>query len=164
MSEGSYLADRIRSRCIEEGDCLLWQGALSVDGVPRFFMNGQSVSLRRLLWVERHGELSPKVRIGVKCRAQRCVEPKHLVIRHRSEDIKGLRRSPAFKAKIAATKRAKSRFTPELIASIRSSPLNNSALGRELGLNQAVIAKIRNHEVWKDYTSPMFGLGERAAK
>lgn len=158
MSEGSYLMDRIRSRCTEEGDCLLWGGALSTDGIPRLYMDGQSNSLRRLLWIEKHGDIESSVRIGAKCRENRCVAEAHLVIRDRCDDIKGLRRSQAFKAKIAAAKRAKSRFTPEFIEMVRSSPLNNCALGRQVDLDHRVIAKIRNHEVWKDYASPFAGL------
>lgn len=159
MIEGSYLLERIRARCTEEGDCLLWGGATSAGGLPRVWKDGLSTSLRRLLWIEKHGEIPSDVRIGVKCRVDLCVAPAHLVIRDRCDELKGTRRSQAFKAKIAAAKRSKSRFTPEFIAMIRGSLLNNCALGREIGLDHRIIAKIRNHEVWKDYTAPLSGLG-----
>jgi hypothetical protein len=161
--EGSYLLEKIRHRCIEEGDCLLWQGAVLSEGLPRLYSNGQSTSLRRLLWVEKHGEISSDVRIGAKCRVGLCVAPAHLIIRDRCDELKGTRRSQAFKAKIAAAKRSKSRFTPDFIEMVRTSPLNNCALGREIGLNHAIVAKIRNHQVWKDYSTPFAGLGARGA-
>jgi hypothetical protein len=161
MSEGAYLLDKIRHKCIEDGDCLIWQGAYtSTGGRPRIYIGRKWLALRNLLWVEKNGQPKKGHRIGVSCGTDGCIE--HLVSRGRSAELKGIRRSVSTKAKIAASKRAKSAYTPEFIAMVRESPENHLVLAEKLGMHYQTISRIRNHDVWKDYTNPFAGLGARA--
>lgn len=155
------LALVLERRTVEEGDCRIWQGATSADGRPRVWTGDASLPLRRVIWEAMHGTIVGDIRIGAKCGCPRCVEPAHLFISTRSRELRGLKRSPGFGAKVAAGKRANSNITPELVAIIRSSDLNNSALGREIGMNHRIVSKIRNHEIWRDYSTPFAGLGAR---
>ncbi len=160
--DGAYLFNKIKARCTEEGDCLLWPGNTTADGArPKVWLAGKSVPLRRALWEEMHGNLKRGERVGVDCKTLLCVARSHLVITTRSQELKGIRRDASFGAKIAATKRAKSRFTPEIVEAVRSSSLNNVALGKELGMNHQTIARMRRHEIWKTYSTPFAGLGAR---
>lgn len=148
-------------RLVEEGDCLLWTGAVSEYGAPKIWVEGGSDVLRRLIWTAIHGTPGKEQRIGVGCGVDRCVEPLHLKVRTRSEELSGIKRSSAFGAKIAATKRAASTFTQEEVDYIRSSALNNVQLGIELNRNHQTIARIRSHDIWRSYVSPFAGLGAR---
>lgn len=157
MTEGAYLIDRIRHKCREDGGCLIWTGDVSSDSKnPRIHSEGKRIPLRPLLWAEKHGEPKRGNRIGVSCKTERCIEPEHLVQRTRSQELKGVRRSPATKAKMSAAKRAKSQYTPELIQMIRESDKSHVALAKELGMNYQTVAKFRRQ---MDYVgNPFVGL------
>lgn len=145
----------------DEGGCLLWVGAASDGKRPMIWIDGASVSARRVIYELARGPIPEGYRIGVKCRKELCVCPDCLVARTTSQSLRGINRDEAFRRKISATKRAASSLTPEIVAEIRCSPLNNVHLGRQLGMPHQTIAKIRHQEIWKDYTSPFAGLGAR---
>ena len=162
MSEGAYLLERVRARCYEEGDCLIWTGDVSGDGMrPRFFVDGARVPIRKALWEALHGPVKEGCRIGTSCKTLHCVEPAHLIQRTRSMEMKGIKRSTATKAKIAAARRVGSTYTPELVAEIRGSDLTHTALAESLNLPYKHIRRIRNFDIWKDYITPFAGLGAR---
>ena len=155
----TFTLSDLEGRVREDGDCLVWTGSASDGRRPMIWIDGRSLGARRLVYTLVHGPIKQGRRIGVKCDNELCLNPEHLVAKFRSQETKGKPRDAAFKAKVAAGKRANSALTPDLINLVRTSPLNNCALGREIGLNHQTIAKIRRHEIWKNYSSPFAGLG-----
>lgn len=164
--EGSIEA--IYARCVEEGDCWLWQGPLDDNGTPIMRLNGS----RKLHSVRRHilqlnGKQLGALRATNTCNVQSCVNPEHAVgwtmaqLIKRAADTTGYARNPARNAKIAMKKRLHSPLTPELIQEIRLSPESGRAIAIRLGHCQATVQAIRAHETWKDYSGPFAGLGAR---
>lgn len=152
----------IEGRLVEEGDCLIWTGAVSDSGNPRVWVDGSSDVLRRTLWTAMNGEPEPDDRIGVRCRVARCVEPSHLIKQQRTDELKGVKRTEAFKAKVAtAVRAAKATLTQEQVDMIRASPLNNVELARQMNRRHQTIARVRTHDIWKSYVNPFAGLGAR---
>lgn len=66
--------DKILSRCIQDGDCLVWQGALNTDGYPAAFGN---VKVHRFVCSNFHDITGLVVRHT--CDNIRCLNPDHLI-------------------------------------------------------------------------------------
>lgn len=158
--------EAIYARCIEEGECWIWQGPVDTHGVPIMRITGS----RKLHSVRRHilqinGRVLGKLRATNTCSVPLCVNPEHAVgwtmkqLITRAAQETGYANNRLRNAKIAAKKRALSPIPPELIEEIRTSPESGRAIALRLGHCQATIQAIRAYETWKDYNSPFAGLG-----
>lgn len=157
--------EAILERCIEDGDCLIWQGAMSHGTRPTARIDGtrKTVGVRRLL-LELNGIDPGRNRVFPTCGNQACLNHEHLKPMKHAAMLKlvarqtGYARSVTRNAKIAASKRKRSPLTPEMVAEIRSSPESGRAVARRLGLCQATVQAIRAHDTWRDYANPFFQL------
>jgi hypothetical protein len=154
------LFERIRHKCIEDGDCLMWQGSMqSQNGSPFVYTEGRNrAPIRKLLWEESGKKIKDGHRIGVVCRNARCVAPEHLVQRSRRDDTKGRKRTLAEKARISETKRAKSPLA-DVAPAILASEASDKQIADELGLKYGTVWKIRRRVEYKG--NPFVGLGAR---
>lgn len=70
--------DKILSRCVPDGECLIWTGALNSDGYPRAGIDGDSnIKLHRYVCAMTHDINGLVVRHT--CDNIRCLNPLHLV-------------------------------------------------------------------------------------
>lgn len=161
---------RVAAQSYEEGDCRIWSGLVSkstpVLSYRNPFTNKRScMSVRRAVLLEEGVQLPPGRFIDTTCGNPLCVERKHFTIRTAQQHLReiakiagqgttNLRRS----AKIAATKRAKSRIPEDVIRAIRGSDEPARVLAQRFGINKDYINSIRRGEVRKDYTNPWIGL------
>lgn len=171
MSEGAYLLERIRSRCVEDGDCLMWQGATDSSGTPLMRLNGSrsNVPVRRVVlqaigkWSGKKNHVASNV-----CCASACVSEEHAREFSRSYLIKraaertGYHLSPVRNAKLAAAHRNKKLDDPALREAIKNSPLSTRALAREYGVSQTIIWMLVAGHSYKQYGGHFQGLGARA--
>ena len=62
--------------------CHIWQGSNSGTGrgggYPRMCLNGQTVAVHRVMYVNQNGYVPGKKQIDHKCRNRMCVNPEHL--------------------------------------------------------------------------------------
>lgn len=66
-------------RCVKDGDCLLWPGALATDGYPRISYKGNcNVKLHRFVHKYANGEDIDGVIVRHTCDTPRCINPDHL--------------------------------------------------------------------------------------
>lgn len=152
------LAEKIIAKTVEEGECLLWQGAYAAKpGRPVLWLDGKNVSLRRVLWEEYHGRPAPDT-IGVSCRNWRCVAPWCLCVRPKSQELKGRPKPIAMKMRVAMTKRAQSKISEETVALIRSSDESARALALRFGIAQQTVTLIRSQQRRRDFSSPFAAL------
>jgi hypothetical protein len=157
--------EAIHANCIEEGDCWLWQGALSHGTTPTMRITGgkHQASVRRLV-LELKGVVLGKRKAFPVCGNSACVSPACTKAMTSAEMLtkvakrSGYAQSPARNAKIAAGKRKHSPITPELVEEIRSSPESGRAIARRLSLSQSTVQAIRIHDSWKDYSNPFLQL------
>lgn len=162
MSEGAYLKTRIRFRCVEEGECLLWQGALNAGCSPVIGFQGKNITIRRWLW-QQMGKTIPKGRaVKVKCKQARCVAEDCLFLGYTGPET-GYRHRTSTKAKIAAIRRAGSTLTMADVEEIRESSEPASVLAAKYGKGKTTIHTIRSGKSWRPVVTSMFaGLEARA--
>lgn len=160
MTEGPYLMEKIRTRCVEEGECLLWTGALCAGSTPVVHRNGEYYNLRHFLW-ERMGNQLPTdgKAVVTKCRDKRCLAEKHLMVDVRSRG--GHRWSAAARAKKAAFQQRMSTLSWDDVSEIRISTLPLNELAAKYGKSKRTIQHIRSGETWKVTTGHFAGLGAR---
>ncbi len=73
----SYL-DKVFGRCVQEGECLIWTGALNTDGYPRAGIAGNSnIKLHRYVCSHYH-DIKDKV-VRHTCDNPLCLNPLHLI-------------------------------------------------------------------------------------
>jgi hypothetical protein len=82
-----------------ETPCWLWTGADSGDGrgggYPRMSLDGQTVAVHKVMYVNENGFVPGKKQIDHKCRNRMCVNPEHLEMVTHKENQK--RRAKAAK-------------------------------------------------------------------
>lgn len=162
--------DYIKARCIEEGDCLIWQGAVGDAGYPIMKRYGGPCLLVRRVVVGLDGrEPKPRQPVTCTCDDKRCVAPDHLKLSTWSKvgkkaAAKGAFSSKARGSKIAASRRESSgvKLNADIARTIRESTESGPVLAARYGVNKSRINAIKRGDAWKDYTpSPFAGLGAR---
>jgi hypothetical protein len=142
------------------GDCLEWTGHANGGQFPQVRLGGRSgrvYNVRRVLWVLLHGFIPANRQVGVKCPCELCVHPDHLVLRTRSTAMKGVKKSLLSARRMAATKRAASRITEEMVREIRASNEPAIHLDRRWGLGQGTTSGIRRGRFRRDFAADMLG-------
>jgi hypothetical protein len=158
------LVEYVRSRCVQDDDCLLWQGAMNNHGRPVFRLVGSGTrDPRRVLWIAAGRKLL-KGRVFAKPRCnERCIAPEHQLYVTRakamllaSQDGRlscGVRHVVI--AQAAARKRPSAKLTAEIVAAMRAryAETGNAALvAREFGINHAHAHRVIRNKAWRTVT------------
>lgn len=165
-----YTIERIRGRCIQDGDCLLWSGKVYHSGAPaaveRIGGKDYHVPVRRRAYEEYHGvKVGANERITTKCGNPRCLSKKCL------ECITVSEKNRRTHAKMDAATRmrrnrllseaqeAKRKISFEVAQMIRESDKGPYVIAREMGVSGAVASRIKRGVTHKSYqASPWAGL------
>ncbi len=161
MIDGTYLAEKLRLRCIEDGDCLIWQGAMNERG-PSMKVGGKQYSVRQAVIVNRTGKPFPKGWVAtVSCKRKACLE--HVVAMTRAAFNTKLNKqaNPMRSRRVASAKRANSRLSQEAVLAIRLDDRPMAVVAAEHGISTAYGYMLRRGEFRKDYGSHFSGLGAR---
>lgn len=159
----SKLLERVRLRCIECADCLVWQGSSAHGKHPQVRIKGRSISLRKALWEEEHGRPLPAgYEVAVTCETRNCIAHykamTHKQIAKRTAAT-GVYANPVRKAKISATKQAQSAaLTREQVMDIRYGGGTLQEAADRHGISRARAGQLRRGDRWKDYSNPFTGL------
>lgn len=155
--------DWLLARVVERDGCLIWKGEASNNGKdPRGVLNNQRFYVRRAVWKAMNGREPPADWCyGVRCGQDCCVDPAHVIARTRSQVQKGIPKSLATRAKIAATKRAASKVPQFLIPKILASSLSGAKEAKRHGISKDMVNKIRAGQLRRDYSNPFLQLGAR---
>lgn len=83
------IREKILSRCVRDGDCLLWTGPDSGKGrgggYPRMNLEGGTIAVHIAFWVVEHGPIPPKKQLDHTCRKRRCIWHLELVTHKRNQ-------------------------------------------------------------------------------
>lgn len=151
----------------EEGDCIIWSRKNTAD-TPHFSIDGIKQNVRKLVQECQGIAIKPgRIMHCAKCGESMCVKTEHIVQRTTSQNSKvhaklGAYSSPIAKAKMAMTKRAKSRYADDVIEEIRTSSESARVMAEKHGMSISYAISIRAGNLRRDYTpSPFRGLGAR---
>ncbi len=159
------LIERIHARCIEEGDCWIWQGGCAgkCREQPQISIDGQKLYVRRVLYTLRR-QIPIGKGITTTCQTFRCVNPAHLAESTKAQRMlraaaQGKFSSTVRRAKIAANKQAlHSKLTREQAMEIRYSDGNTRETAKAYGISASLVSCIRRGIRWREYSSPFAGL------
>lgn len=145
--------DLIRSKCIEDGDCLVWQAGKSTTtntGIPYMKADGKIVPVRR--WIAENilklpikGKLASNI-----CANPACVAPEHVAMKTRVKLQKDTvartlyHLNPVRNAKLAKAARDRSPHPPEMVEKIRAAEGSHKAIARELGVRAGKQSRFTN--------------------
>jgi hypothetical protein len=155
--------DVIHSKCIEEGDCWLWHGAMKC-GMPVVRHAGKVVNVRRYIAEHLQGlDVAGKL-ASCKCGDGMCCAPAHIdMIRRKQLQQRTTTRTLhqqrlVRKEKLAMAARARSPLDQAMVDAIRASELTGRQIAEQLGVAQSTVQHIRSHRSWKNYRSAFAGL------
>lgn len=159
-----YVQEQIdaRSRRTIDG-CLEWTAYIDPLRGPMFRLgdSGSSASVRRWLWERARGPLQYQESIRCMCSNEACIELSHFRKERREELGRGRPNTLVQRAKIAATLRAKSKITQEIVDRARAGE-SITALAAEACVTPQALRYARAGDTWKDYTNRFaLGLGAR---
>lgn len=160
----------ILDRTIEEGECLIWQGATGESGHPiyRPIGCGPCTLVRRDVFRLAGGELAARVPIDTTCGERRCLNAAHLISSTVTKIARKAAKQGAWSAlprvvKMAATKQKAGKLTMDAAREIRQSGESCPVLALRYGVGKSLIGRIKRGVAWKDYSNPWAGLGGRSA-
>jgi len=156
----------IKSRCVEEGDCWIWQGQIESGGSPRMWdaKRNTHASVRKVVLNLRGKEIEAGYRPLCTCGTRGCVAPNHLRVvslsKYARKVLLPVANTQLRKAKIAATWRKRhARLTYEDVCGLRMGDEPSAQAAKRLGVSVGLVNKVRAHTAWRDHTaSPWAGL------
>lgn len=161
--------ENIKARCTEVGECWEWNLQMVQRGAIPIWSVGSKdkVYPRREAWKLHTGREVPEgcyITNFHTCANRKCCNPEHSGPKRREKvhqnTIKsGKLHTDAIRAKISATKRAKSKLSDEAAHEIRTSTEPVPVLAKKHGISEAYGYMIRRGEHRRDYAgNPFAGL------
>lgn len=150
-TQGAYLMEKIRTRCVEEGDCLIWPGAICTRG-PVATIKGVQHSLRRVAWESKHLKPFPDDRLASPdCGNPRCLA--HVVATTWSK-LNTRPTSLSHRIRTALACRKDSKLSDEAVDEIRYSDERVVELAARHGISTAYAYMVRRGQCRVDYLNP----------
>lgn len=164
-----HTMETIAARCIEEGDCMLWDGAIANPSKPVLQDGRKVVAVRRYIFTELLGKkVKPRHLVSFTCDNDLCVHEDHIDQMTRSEMLKrAVERTqyhlrPDRTAKLQIAARERSQYGADLVDQVRNEEGSYTQIAERLGLKKSFVADVRSQRHWKP-TNPFVGLGARPA-
>lgn len=150
----------ISSSRIDENGCWIWQKHTHKNGYGRFGIGGGKVDgAHRVSFRAFVGTTPQGMDVCHKCDVRNCVNPDHLFLGTRSENIL----DASAKNRVSRTHQKRGSFHPsaklsessasEILARL-SAGATKASLSREYGVSQRVILLISRGELWKHVARP----------
>jgi hypothetical protein len=148
----------LQERVIERDGCWVWTCAMS-DDIPRASRDGKTVAVRRYIYdATQKRALRRKECAVTTCDTFGCVHPNCIVRASRSSRQKGRKQSADHTLAITQAMRARSKYSDEVVVTIRTSDEPPRVLSERFGMDESYAAAIRAGKVRKDYSNPFAGL------
>ena len=163
--------DDIKARCIEEGECWIWQGSVSPGDVPSMRLPGSVDPERKLIGVRRwiaqqQGKQIKGLYATTSCKEKLCVCPDHVIVMNRKSLQKRAGKTMTKNQNPAAVARRVSarirsgnvKIGYEVARQIREDDKSAHEWAKELDCSVSTVFNVRSGKTWRDYSSPFAGL------
>lgn len=157
----------IKSRCTEDGDCWMWNGAADDRGRPTMHYKGKTMAVRRVVRMLTDGQDIPAgMQVPCECGRTGCVSPECSTVTTPKKRAEMAARRGAFNRPDAALKsmmtiRARSKITDDMVQAARDFDGTCKQASEATGISLSHTKAIRSHRARRDYSSPFAGLGAR---
>lgn len=159
--------EEVKARCIEEGECWIWQGAVASKKYPAFKPANDGETLVRRLVLRLDGRPVPPKKLAVcTCGEPLCVFPGHQAhstysarMKKAAKDhpVSYLRRGA--KASAWMRENGPGKLTMEQVREIRASDKPRAVLAQQYKVGRSFIGRIIRNETWRETPStPFSGL------
>lgn len=155
--EGARLVEYVEGRCMECGDCWIWQGCTQFGSpsTPQMKWNNKTSTVRRLLWAHVRGVIRGGLIVTNGCESRMCVNPDHLTLSSKQGLLHAINKE------YPVRRRGKPRkLTMEQAREIRRAEGNYIAIGARFGVSHTTVGQIKKHRIWAE-PNPFAGLGAR---
>lgn len=125
-------------------ECLEWPYSKSGGGYPKN-------SMHRTIVAEVYGGAEPHLHAAHSCGNPSCCNPAHLRFATVAENSADRKLHGTY---FAGEQTYQSKLTWDDVSYIRSSPLSNAELGRQLGVASTTILSVRRGKTWKEENRP----------
>jgi hypothetical protein len=162
---------RIKARCTEDGDCLLWTGKVNArNGIPMGteWVDGKDcyVGVRRRAYEEYHGVTLGKGDQIATCGNPACLAKNHLEritvserVRRMHKTMDAATRIKRSKSLADAAQRARGKVAPEVVAELRETDEGPYVAAKRLGVSGVVASRIKRGVSYRTYeANPFAGL------
>lgn len=132
-----------------ETGCFEWQGAVSANGYGKAKFGPKPIDTHRAAWILTHGDIAPGMMICHTCDNRRCVNPRHLFLGTRSDNmidaaLKG-RLDPS-RARAGVANKLSDEDVREIFTRINAGE-QRADLAERFGVSPTTISKIRHKRV-----------------
>ena len=168
MNELNETQRKVQDRCIEEGDCWIWQGCVCGRGQrPCVNWGGKTRYVQRVVWESQHGPVKRGLVVTPSCGNRLCVSPNclKLVTNKTSKQMAAARGAFSNPSKIrrsALTVRARSWITEEMVQQIKAARTGKEA-HEATGVSLSHCKAIRRGAARASFANPFSGLGMLAS-
>lgn len=162
-----HTVESLLANTYEEGDCLIWKGAVHYNGNPDVYVKGKGVLNVRRVILELQGKYRKERNyVGTSCNSQLCIHPDHIRARNQKEHstymAHRLNNGPLNLARIAKVKASRRANAPKLdrekAAQIRESIGTCQEIADQFGVNKSMVSRIRRGQAWADEMNPWTAL------
>lgn len=160
----------VHSRCVEEGECILWTGHTTSSGYPSMNRVGRYRIVRRELASLKLGrKLGQHEFASSTCNEPTCLCWDHIRVvtitkRRRETAAAGGYSAKTKGMRIAISRRKQCKLIggEQSAQAIRADPRPSHIVAPEYGVSASMIRNIRRGHSWVPHTNPFAGLGARS--
>jgi hypothetical protein len=132
-----------------DGDCIRTKNIYLKSGYPAFFRNGKLKTIARMIATRRHGELPSSVDTRHTCDNRWCINPDHIIIGSRSDNVRDMMKRGRHKPMIGQ-KNGRAKLTPSDVLYIRESGIKTRNLCEQFGVCKSTINYARSGYTWRN--------------
>lgn len=129
--------------------CWTWLGYRDRDGYGNFCLNGRPYQAHRISWAYYNNKEIPKgMLICHTCDNPSCINPDHLFLGTPKDNMVD-KYNKGRNVNVRGAAVGNSKLTEQDVKHIRTSPMNNRVLAKELGVTHSLISAVQLRKCWK---------------
>jgi hypothetical protein len=157
------VAKWIWDRCHDDGDCVIWDGAVAANAGPAVTspFTGRTAPTRRVL-MQALGYKIDGLICTTSCGHQNCMAREHIITMTRQQLQKrtgpSLSKNEVRRASLARAARQRSYLTMEIVREMRASGMRATQAAKHYGIPLQIAARVLRNDSWRDYSNPFSAL------